>query len=188
MSKANFMKLIREDRLGDVEVRSLTSTEVAAPPGTGISSGTGTIVKSAIERIGGLIKTTILIDVTGLTSSATGGDIIGKENAANCTLTQITTALNGTIIAGTMTCVEIPAGGDLDIDLYSATEATGVEDAAVSGLAETALHANGGNWALSSVKALTAWPAANEYLYLTVGGTTAGNYTGGRFLIELIGV
>ena len=91
-------------------------------------------------------------------------------------------------MAGSITCVELPAGGDLDIDLFSATEATGTEDGAVGSLTSTALHANGGNWALSSVKALTAWPAADQYLYLTVGGTTAGNYSAGRLLIELYGV
>jgi len=189
MSTANFSKLAGKDELGNVKTGRINAAGNAAnPAGNGITSGTGTIVKNSVERNGGLIKTTILIDMTGLTSSATNTDIIGKENAAACFLTQITGKVNGTIIAGTMTCVELPAGGDTDIDLYSAVEATGTEDALVTALTETVLHANAGAWALSTSKALTAWPAANEYLYLTVGGTTAGNYTGGRFLIELIGI
>jgi hypothetical protein len=189
MSTANFRKLAGQDALGDVTTGRINAKgNVANPAGNGITSGTGTIIKSSVERNGGLIKTKILIDITGLTSSASGGDIIGKENAADCFLTQITGKVNGEILSGTMTCVELPAGGDLDIDLFSAVEATGTEDGAVGSLTSTALHANGGNWALGTVKALTAWPVAGRYLYLTVGGTTAGNYSAGRFLIELTGI
>jgi len=38
------------------------------------------------------------------------------------------------------------------------------------------------------MKALSAVPAANAYLYLTCGeGSAAGTYTAGKFLIELYG-
>lgn len=168
---------------GTLNLESLTN----GAPGAGISGGTGTVFKSSVQRVGDIIKTTILIDLTGLSSSTTDLDIIGT-GAVEAYLGQITAAKNGTILSGKMTCLEVPAGGVVDIDLYSATEGTGKFDDAISGLAETALITAGGNWTLAAVKALGAIPAANSYLYLTGGaGGTADVYTAGKFLIELEG-
>lgn len=156
-------------------------------PGAGITGGTGTVYKSGVMRIGDIIRTTILIDLTGLSSSTTDLDIIGTGTSA-AYLGQITAAVNGTILTGKMTCLEAPTGGVTDIDLYSATEATGVFDGAIGDLAETALITSGGNWTLAATKALGAMPAADSYLYLTGGaGGTAAPYTAGKFLIELDG-
>jgi len=47
--------------------------------GTGITAGTGTIYRSSVAKVGGIIQTKILIDLTGLDSDATLGDIIGKS-------------------------------------------------------------------------------------------------------------
>ena len=154
--------------------------------GTGITTGSGTVYKSWKDQDGGVIKTTIYIDIDGLRSTA-GGDIIGVDGTAlACHIGQITTALNGVIFAGTITCFEAPSGGDPDIDLYSATEATGAEDAAITTLAETQL-VNAGDHTLGSVKYLTAFPAADEYLYLVCGTTTNADFTVGILFIELYG-
>ena len=156
-------------------------------PGTGISSGTGTVFKSSVQRVGGIIKTSLLIDLTGLASSTTDLDIIGV-GAGAAYLGQITAAKNGTILTGRMTCLEVPAGGADDVDLYSATEATGVFDAGIGTLAETALVTAAGAWTLGLTKGLSAIPAANKYLYLCGGEAgTAATYTAGKFLIELEG-
>ena len=156
-------------------------------PGTGISSGTGTVFKSSVQRVGGIIKTSLLIDLTGLASSTTDLDIIGV-GAGAAYLGQITAAKNGTILTGRMTCLEVPAGGADDVDLYSATEATGVFDAGIGTLAETALVTAAGAWTLGLTKGLSAIPAANQYLYLCGGEAgTAATYTAGKFLIQLEG-
>lgn len=152
-------------------------------PGAGFSGGTGTVIKSSVEKIGGIIRTTFLIDLTGLASSTTDLDIIGV-GASPAYIGQITAARNGTILTGRMTCLEVPVGGADDIDLYSATEATGVFDAGIGTLAETALITSGGAWSLALTKAIAAVPAAGEYLYLTGGEAgTAATYTAGKFLI-----
>ena len=157
-------------------------------PGTGISSGTGTICEHSVTKIGGIFKTEILIDLTGLNSGGTAGDIIGKDGgAANCHIGQITAAVNGTIIAGKIECHEAPAGGDPDIDVWSATESTGAQDAAITGLVETQL-VNTGDHAVASIDIFTAWPAANQYLYLVCGVATDADYTAGRLLIMLWGI
>lgn len=168
---------------GELDIESLTNGD----PGAGISGGTGTVFKSSVQRVGDIIKTSILIDLTGLASSTTDLDIIG-QGTDPAYLGQITAAKNGTILTGRMTCLEVPTGGVVDIDLYSATAATGVFDGAIGDLTETAIITAGGNWTLALVKAIGAVPAANSYLYLTGGaGGTAAPYTAGKFLIELEG-
>jgi hypothetical protein len=152
----------------------------------GITGGTGTIYRSSVIREGGIIKTSILIDLTGLRSTA-NGDIIGVDGTSNvCHIGQITAARNGTILAGRMTCFEAPTGGDPDINVHSATEGTGVEDGAISDLTETLL-VNSGDLALGTVVIFSAVPAADEFLYLTLGATTNADYTAGKLLIELFG-
>ena len=160
-------------------------------PGTGISTGTNTLYSGNVTVAGDLIKTEIFIDLTGLNSSA-AGDIIGKNGGtANCHIGQITSALCGTIFAGTLQSLETPAGGEPDIDLFAATEATGAEDAAVSGLTETQLLEMNADLSASNLGTpfvLSAFPAADQYLYLTGGGgTTDDTYTAGKLLITLYG-
>lgn len=154
--------------------------------GAGITSGVGTVYRTNIFKQGGVIKTQIYIDLTGLASSTTDLDIIGVGSSA-AYIAQVTTALNGEIFAGRMSCIEVPAGGADDIDLYSATEGTGVFDAGIATLAETALVTAGGAWTRLP-KLFSALPVANAYLYLTGGEAgTAATYTAGKFLIELEG-
>ena len=165
---------------------SLNANTMATEAGTGITGGTGTIYRSSVIREGGIIKTSILIDLTGLRSTA-NGDIIGVDGTSNvCHIGQITAARNGTILAGRMTCFETPAGGDPDINVHSATEGTGVEDGAISDLTETLL-VNSGDLATGTVVTFTGVPAADEFLYLTLGATTNADYTAGKLLIELFG-
>lgn len=157
-------------------------------PGAGFV-GTGGFHKMAVQRVGDLIFTRIAVDLTGLASSTTDLDIIGVGTDA-AYLARITAALNGTIIGGKMECLEAPAGGVTDIDLYAATEGTGVFDGGIAALTETALVTAGGAWALTTAaKAIAAdGVAADSYLYLTGGaGGTAATYTAGRFLITLVG-
>lgn len=158
---------------------------MATEAGAGFTAGTGTIYKSAVAKVGGVIKTDILIDLTGLNDFA-AGDIIGKSASTSpAHIGQVTAARNGTIFAVRMTCLELPVGGDVDIDLFSATEGTGAPDSAISALTETSLI-NAGDWTAGAVK-LADTIAAGQYLYLVNGDTTAGTYTAGKYLIELFG-
>lgn len=170
-----------------LDAHDLVTNTLTTEAGAGVTGGTGTVYRSAVSKQGGIIKTTILIDLTGLASSTTDLDIIGTGTSA-AHLGQITAAQNGTILSGRITCLEVPAGGADDIDLYSATEATGVFDGGVAALTETALVTAGGAHTLGGVKAFSAVPAAGQYLYLTGGEAgTAAAYTAGKFLIEMEG-
>ena len=165
--------------------------------GTGITEGSGTLYKANVCVAGDLITTTIIIYLDGLIGGATAGDIIGVNDDDDCHLGQITAALNGTIFAGTMECLQTPAGGEPDIDLYTATVSTGGENDAISGETGAAAMLNTGqDWSsthddTASVvqqMGLTAYPAAASYLYLVAsGGGDTSEYTGGVMKITLYG-
>ena len=165
---------------------SLDANTLSVEAGTGITTGSGTIYRSSVQRVGGIITTNILIDLTGLRSTG-GADIIGVNGTALvCHIGQLTAAQNGTILTGSMECFEAPAGGDPDINIHSATEGTGVEDGAISGLSETLL-VNAGDATLGSKVYFTGVPAADEFLYLTTGAATDADYTAGKLFIQLMG-
>lgn len=158
----------------------------ALAAGIGIT-GTADSFVTSVEKIGSIVKTTILIEVDGLNSGGAIDDIIGADGAGVAHLGQITAAVNGTIFAGKITCLETPAGGDPDINLYYATEGTGVEDTLVTDLTET-ICVNHGDWTVNDVEAtFTAYPAADSYLYLACGAATDATYTAGILLIEFWG-
>jgi hypothetical protein len=159
-------------------------------PGTGISTGTGTVCEHQVTKVGGVYKTEILLDITGLNSGDTAGDIIGKDGGtANCHLGQILAAVNGTITGGRITCLETPTGGDPDVDFWgSVDEATGAQDAAIASLTGEEQLINHGDWTAGDVTVLTAEPDADGYLYMACGVATDADYTAGKFLVELWGV
>ncbi len=164
-----------------------TNYKMASEAGTGITTGTDTVYESSVVERGGIIETRILLGVKGLRGTV-DGDILGVDGTAlYCHLGQITAARNGTIVGGTMICLEVPAGGDADTNLYSAVEGTGVEDAAISTLDETALVNFAGDWTLGLEKVFASMPSANEYLYMVAGDTTDADYTAGIFEIRMLG-
>ena len=158
------------------------SAQVGMTPGAGFA-GTGTVYKASVVKHGDVVKTTIIIDLTGAASSTTDLDIIGTSGVSH--IGQVTAVVNGTYLGGFMTCLEAPTGGVTDIDLYAATEGTGAFDGGIAALAETAIVTAGGAWTLGLTKPFLVDVAANKYLYLTGGAAgTAATYTAGRFLLE----
>ena len=194
-SEGGFTTISKDATTGAITTQSsinssgITSFDANTMPveaGTGITTGTGTIYRSSVQRVGGIITTRILIDLTGLRSTG-GADIIGVNGTALvCHIGQITAARNGTILTGSMECFEAPAGGDPDINVHSATEGTGVEDGAIGDLTETLL-VNAGDATTGSKVYFTGVPAADEFLYLTTGAATDADYSAGKLFIELMG-
>jgi hypothetical protein len=165
---------------------TLTGNTIATTAGTGITTGTGTVYAASVIKTGGIFHTKILIDLTGLASSGSG-DIIGKAATANSHIGQITAAVNGTVLGGKMTCLEAPAGGDPDINLWYADEATGAEDAAITSLTNQTQMCDSGDLALNSVISIPTPPAADKYIYMVTGAATDADYTAGKLLIEFFG-
>lgn len=166
----------------------LANQTLTTGAGAGITGGTGTVYWNQLGKAGGKFETTIFIDLTGLGTSTTDLDIIGQSTtpAYICKLTAAETG--ATIDAISMQCLETPATGADDIDLYSATEGTGKFDDAITGLTETALLTSGAAWTAGVSKGATVCPTAEEYLYLCNGeAATVGTFTAGKFVIKIYG-
>ena len=185
ISSSNFAQ--RDEQEYAIDLASLVRLEGEAnTAGIGIT-GTADNFVTSVEKIGTIIKTTILIEVDGLNSGGVADEVIGADGAGVAHLGQITAAKNGTIFAGKITCLETPAGGEPDIDLWYTDDATGVEDTLVSAMSNQIQCCNHGDWTGAQADVLTAFPAANKYLYLAGGDATDATYTAGILLIELWG-
>jgi len=158
---------------------------------TGLTAGSGfsdaALYKSWKEIDGAITKTSILIDLTGIRSTA-GDDIIGNDGAASANIGQYRVKSCGTIFAATLQCFEVPAGGDPDINLAAADEADLAEDSALSSGTNPVTIMNNGDLSAGFSGFSTALPADNQYLYLVAGDGTDADYTTGVILITLYGV
>jgi hypothetical protein len=155
--------------------------------GSGI---TDAAINTFINKIGGDIITTILIDLHGgLASGGTADDVIGTDGgAANAYIAELTSAVNGIPYLVEFMCLEVPTGGDPDINLVCSATGTTAENAAVTsgtvlfnnGDLTLGLHneADGG----TTLSALT-----KKYLYLTSGDATEAAYTAGKIMIKIHG-
>ncbi len=185
-SQNGFQTISTNATTGAVTVLGKSAAAIANPAATGAGiEGTAAVYETSVKTENGIVTTSIMIDLTGLQSGGTAGDIIGKNGSGVAYIARITAADNGTVFGVKMTCFEAPAGGDDDIDLYSATEGTGVEDVAISTLTETQII-NSGTLALGTT-AFGTDIAADQYLYLVGQGTANAAYTAGRLLIEIYG-
>ena len=189
-SENGFETISKNATTGAITITSGSKMATEALGGAGIE-GTAETYITQVERFKSdtttnvnLVKTTLMIDLTGLASSG-ANDIIGKAGSGVAYIGRVTTANTGVVFGVTMECFETPAGGDPDIDLYSATEATGVEDSAIGDLTETIII-NGGD---ASVGTRTAGGTivADQYLYLVSGDATNADYTAGRLVITILG-
>ena len=185
-SQNGFQTVNKNATTGAITIVSESAAAIANPAATGAGiEGSAAVYETSVKTENGIVTTSIMIDLTGLQSGGTAGDIIGKNGSGVAYIARITTADNGTVFGVKMTCYEVPAGGDTDIDLYSATEGTGVEDSAITALTETQII-NSGTLALGTT-AFGTDIAADQYLYLVGQGTSNAAYTAGRLLIEIYG-
>ncbi len=169
------------------ELNTLHTQNMTNSPGAGISGASGNIYKTSVQKNGLVTTSRIFINMLNLQSSTTDADIIGRSTTP-AYITLLTAQQGTTIFAVTMQCLELPATGVTDIDIYSATEGTGVFDDAISGLTETQIISSAGAWTAGRSIAGVAVPLNTEYLYFTNGTSgTVGTYSAGKFLITLYG-
>ena len=190
-SENGFQMVSKNASTGAVTVTSGDKMATEATASAGIE-GTAAVYVTQVNRLKSdvttnvnIVKTTIMIDLTGLKDGGTAGDIIGKDGSGVAFIGKVTTANQGTVFGVTITCLETPAGGSTDIDLFSATEGTGVNDTAIGDLTETQII-NAGAASAGTVVA-GGDIAADQFLYLVSQGTGDATYTAGRFLIEITG-
>jgi hypothetical protein len=159
------------------------------------------VVSNTVRREGQKIVTEICLDLgTSKAAIASGSadlDIIGVATLVSH-LGQLTAAVNGYITNISMVCTEVPATGADDIDLYVATEATGVMDALVTDLTETVLVTKAAAWAAGQEDHFVTSFASDgtprdlgledKYLYLCNGEAVAGTYSAGKLVITIEGI
>tara|TARA_R100000900_G_scaffold12962_4_gene11141 strand:- start:214 stop:834 length:621 start_codon:yes stop_codon:yes gene_type:complete len=190
-SENGFQQVSKNASTGAVTVTSGDKMANEAVGSAGIE-GTAAVYITQVNRLKSdvstnvnIVKTSLMIDLTGLKDGGTAGDIIGKDGSGVAYIGKVTTANQGVVFGVTMTCLETPAGGSTDIDLFSATEGTGVNDTAIGDLTETSII-NAGAAAAGTMVA-GGDIAADQFLYLVSQGTGDAAYTAGRFLIEILG-
>ena len=190
-SENGFQQVSKNASTGAVTVTSGDKMANEAVGSAGIE-GTAAVYITQVNRLKSdvstnvnIVKTSLMIDLTGLKDGGTAGDIIGKDGSGVAYIGKVTTANQGVVFGVTMTCLETPAGGSTDIDLFSATEGTGVNDTAIGDLTETSII----NAGAASAGTMVAGGdiAADQFLYLVSQGTGDAAYTAGRFLIEILG-
>tara|TARA_Y100000310_G_C20702593_1_gene831323 strand:+ start:1457 stop:3526 length:2070 start_codon:yes stop_codon:yes gene_type:complete len=174
---------------GNVNAAALTVSGDTGTFGAGLDASEGYIYA---QRFGGVVYNTIYLDLAPLRSGASANAIIGENDVAGAHMGQITVAQYGTAIkAGRITCMETPAGGNPDIDVYQVVEATGEfnDDIVIDTFNETILINRDGNWAAGDMRVFETVPTTGIfYLYLATGSAVAeADYTAGKFLIEFWG-
>jgi len=180
---------------GDITMTAAGATtgSIEMTSGTATASGGGfnasnVMVDTFVSKVNGETVTTLLIDIGAgsIVSSNSAGDVIGENDTANAYITRITTAINGIVYSGEISCIEVPTTGDPDVNLCANSDGTIAEDAAGEG---GEVLVNAGVWTLGQTEdiEIPEGGIVDDYLYLTHGGTTAGTYNAGKFIIKLYG-
>jgi len=144
-------------------------------------------LESDFDDASSIVVSQIMVDLTGLASSA-NGDIIGNPSGGVAYLTQVTTSDQGTIFGVTMECFEDPASGSATIGLHSASENTGTEDDPISGLtSDVCITAVAQSVGVRKANDTGKTALATKYLYLVSGASGNATYTAGRLLITIYG-
>ena len=155
--------------------------------GSGIADAA---INTFVNKIGGDIVTTILIDLHGgLASGGTANDAIGTDGgAANAYIAELTSAVNGIPYKLEFICLEVPTGGDPDINLNCSATGTTAENAALTSGTELF---NNGDLTLGlhneADAGATLAALSKKYLYLTTGDATEAAYTAGKIVIKIHG-
>ena len=193
-------KRIGRKRLFALNKAGETQTQTA---GSGISDSIGSQTRL---RSGEEIISEITIDLANgsaaASSFATAGvagqathKIIGVSSSSgthsNAQILQINKSStdadgNGIITAGELICVEAAAGGEDNIGLWYANNASGSGNdmlGAGNELAQATSQVLGEETAFS----FTAADLDDKYLYLVSSGSTAAAYTAGKFIVRLYG-
>ena len=155
--------------------------------GSGIADAS---INTFVNKVGGTITTTILIDLHGgFVGSAAANRIIGVGTSANSYIAELTKEVNGIPILLEFGCVEVPTGGDPDINVdISATGTTASGAAVASG---TQMMNNGDltlGYYNSVDSAATMAALSKKFVYLVQGAATNAAYSAGKIWIRITGM
>jgi hypothetical protein len=101
---------------------------------------------------------------------------------------KITTAINGLVYKGEIVCIQVPSGGDDDINLASNSASLAAQADVDDSNGQLLTNAGVHTLAKTTAMTIPAGGIQDDYIYLAAGaGDTAGNYTHGVFLIKFYG-
>ena len=172
---------------GDLTVNGTVTT--TSTTGTAAGGGIDAVSPSVnVSQIGRDIVTEVFIDIgAGSIISDDGtGEVIGEDGVAAAFVTKMTTAINGMVYAGEIICLEVPTTGDPDVNVAANASGTIAQEAAGEGehvLANCGIH----TLALKTAFTIPSGGIQDDFIYLTHGGTTAGTYDAGIFLLRFFG-
>ena len=166
--------------VGDMVQTVETAEHAAGAIGTGATPKTYRWIEN------GVIITQIKLDLTGLTCGDAADDVIGvATDTPAAYIGRNVVATNGVIFKVEMACLEVPAGGDPDINFVVGSAATNVYSTPVTG---AVIILDSGDLAAGvTIQKLTPSITANYYYYLTCGTATAAAYTTGQVVITTYG-
>ncbi len=175
--------------LDDLTVNGNMVVTSDTPTATG--SGFDAVSPSVrISNINGEIVTTILVDIGAgsIVSSAATNKFIGEALSNNAYLTKLSSDKNGYIYRATMACIEAPATGDAEIDLYLAINNPSTGGDAIG---ELQVIDSGESWVLGkhvdSGSFTITVGAKDYYVGLAHVNISDNTYTSGKFIIKLYG-
>ena len=147
-------------------------------------------INTFVNKVGGTIVTSILIDLQGgFDGSASVDRVIGDGTEANAYIAELTKEVNGIPILLEFGCVEVPTGGDPDINVD--ISATGTTSGGTAPTTTTQMM-NNGDLTLgyyNSVDAGAVMAAlSKKYVYLVAGAATNAAYTAGKIWIRITGM
>jgi len=159
---------------------------------TGTAEGGGIDATDAVSisvgEYNSEIVTSVFVDIGAgsIISSSDAGDVIGNDGLSSAYITKLTTAINGIVYRGEMICLEVPTTGDPDINLCANGSGTIAEDQGGEG-AHVLINGGVATLAVKNDIAVPSGGIQDDFIYLTHGGTTAGTYDAGKFLIRFYG-
>ena len=147
-------------------------------------------INTFVNKVGGTIVTSILIDLQGgFDGSASADRIIGNGTDANAYIAELTKEVNGIPILLEFGCVEVPTGGDPDINVDISATGTTASGAAV---ASGTQMMNNGDLTLGYYNAVDSGAVmaalTKKYVYLVQGTATNAAYLAGKIWIRITGM
>ena len=170
---------------------SKESNQVTGVSGAGLTgTGIGAPVIKRYEQ-NGVLVTTALIDLTGLTAhGATNNDVIGiKALAPDAYLFRYKSADHGVLFKASLACLELPAGAGSLVDINVVGNSSGTLGYSEAGGTDYVVN-SGTHAAQRSVENLDLSAVTDGmYLYLTEGTTDGDDsvFTAGQLLLTLYG-
>ncbi len=187
---------------GGIKMEAASSVTIATATGEANGAGLSSAaqVTTHVAEINGVIETTIIFDIQGLTTQTDRAFVIG-DGSGTAYLTKIDSTINGYIFKAEMSCIETPASGgtvNKDLDIWAdTTPRNGGHDMDGTSSDFILIDASG-EWAMGNFKeavvppGVTPWTSAlhNHYLHIVAGadnGSASGTYVTGKYVLKLYG-